>query len=156
MSGFDTWDLIAERSGMNEDVMVECADNTMRTLAVFVDIMILIFFIVPAYLLLGYLNGLRGHASAWSSDPICMVGIGALVFSWLYFAGFESSRFMATPGKMLAGILVIDQNGKRITFLHATGRFICKLIVGPRFFRNLWLYDEMADSLVITRDSWPD
>jgi hypothetical protein len=38
-----------------------------------------------------------------------------VIASWLYGAGFESSRFQATPGKMMVGVRVTDLNGKRIT-----------------------------------------
>lgn len=47
---------------------------------------------------------------------------------WLYFAAFESSRWQATPGKKLLGVMVCDLNGQRISFARATGRYFGKLI----------------------------
>lgn len=52
------------------------------------------------------------------------------VVSWLYGAGFESSRWQATPGKMLLGLRVTDLEGRRITFLRATGRSFGKWLSG--------------------------
>ncbi len=40
----------------------------------------------------------------------------------------ESSEKQATLGKMAVGIKVIDMHGKRISFLHATGRNFAKII----------------------------
>jgi uncharacterized RDD family membrane protein YckC len=53
-----------------------------------------------------------------------------VIASWLYGAGFESSRFQATPGKMMVGVKVTDLNGKRITFARATGRQFGKWLSG--------------------------
>src|SRR6185437_14137655 len=43
-------------------------------------------------------------------------GIFAIVFWWLYYAGFESSKFQATPGKRIVGIAVTDIQGQRLSF----------------------------------------
>jgi uncharacterized RDD family membrane protein YckC len=53
-----------------------------------------------------------------------------VVVSWLYGAGFESSRWQATPGKMLLGLKVTDLEGRRISFPRATGRAIGKWLSG--------------------------
>ncbi len=50
------------------------------------------------------------------------------VLNWLYFSYFESSDKQATPGKMALGIIVADTNGKRLSFLHATGRWAAKFL----------------------------
>ncbi len=47
---------------------------------------------------------------------------------WLYFASFESSSWQATPGKKLLGLVVTDLEGKRISFVRATGRCFGKII----------------------------
>ncbi|HEX7349111.1 MAG TPA: RDD family protein [Rhodanobacteraceae bacterium] len=47
---------------------------------------------------------------------------------WLYWAGFESSGLQATPGKLVLGLSVVDMQGMRIGFLHATGRYFGKLL----------------------------
>jgi uncharacterized RDD family membrane protein YckC len=48
--------------------------------------------------------------------------------SWLYFAAFESSRWQATPGKKVLGLRVTDLEGKRLSFIRASGRYFGKLI----------------------------
>ncbi len=43
-----------------------------------------------------------------------------------YFAGFESSRLRATPGKLLLGLAVVDPLGERISFRRALWRVYSK------------------------------
>lgn len=54
----------------------------------------------------------------------------SMVISWLYYAGFESSSYQATPGKQAMGMFVTDTEGYTITFSRATGRFFGKLLSG--------------------------
>ncbi len=46
----------------------------------------------------------------------------------LYYAAMESSSRQATLGKLAVGIKVGDANGDQITFTHALGRNLAKLI----------------------------
>lgn len=81
-----------------------------------------------------------------------------MVVSWAYAAGFESSRWQATPGKMLLGLKVTDLEGRRITFLRATGRvagkWVSGLLLGMGYVlvaftdRKQGLHDLMARTLV--------
>jgi uncharacterized RDD family membrane protein YckC len=52
---------------------------------------------------------------------------GTLVFfvvmSWVYFAGFESSKWQGTPGKKLFGLKIMDEAGDQVTFWRASLRF---------------------------------
>ena len=48
--------------------------------------------------------------------------------SWLYFAAFESSPWQATPGKKVLGLRVTDLEGKRLSFIRASGRYFGKII----------------------------
>lgn len=53
----------------------------------------------------------------------------AIVFvGWLYFAMLESSANQATLGKRLLGIVVTDEQGQRISFVRATGRYFAKVL----------------------------
>ncbi|WP_428897657.1 putative membrane protein YckC [Parelusimicrobium proximum] len=52
---------------------------------------------------------------------------GLLVY-WLYSAYFESSKSQATPGKMVLSLKVVDENGQRISFARASGRFVGKFL----------------------------
>ncbi len=60
------------------------------------------------------------------------LGAGAVVglVWWLYYAGFEASRWQATPGKRLIGIRVTGAAGERASFARTTGRFFAKLLSG--------------------------
>jgi uncharacterized RDD family membrane protein YckC len=46
-----------------------------------------------------------------------------VVVSWVYFAGCESSKWQATPGKRLLGLKVTDENGGPASFYKASLRF---------------------------------
>ena len=46
----------------------------------------------------------------------------------LYFALFESSDYMATPGKMVVGLVVTDIYGHQISLGRAFGRYFAKLL----------------------------
>jgi uncharacterized RDD family membrane protein YckC len=54
--------------------------------------------------------------------------IFALVASWLYYAGMESSAHQGTLGKMALGLVVTDMEGRPVSFARATGRFFSRLI----------------------------
>jgi uncharacterized RDD family membrane protein YckC len=89
------------------------------------------------------------------------VGVIVVIFSWLYFACFESSNLQGTPGKRLMGILVTDLDGERISFGSATGRYLGKiisgLILGIGYLIALFtpkkqaLHDLIAGTVVIIR-----
>jgi uncharacterized RDD family membrane protein YckC len=51
-----------------------------------------------------------------------------LICHWLYYALLESSRFQATPGKLLFGIRVTDLQGRPLTFVRASFRNLGKLL----------------------------
>jgi uncharacterized RDD family membrane protein YckC len=44
--------------------------------------------------------------------------------SWAYFAGCESAKWQATPGKKFFGLIVTDESGSRPTFWRASLRFL--------------------------------
>jgi uncharacterized RDD family membrane protein YckC len=78
---------------------------------------------------------------------------------WLYFALFESSERGATPGKMAMGLRVVTGDGKRLSFLNATGRYFAKIVsaiilyigfimIGFTQYKR-GLHDMMANTLVI-------
>ncbi len=96
-----------------------------------------------------------------SADPDLLTrGIGFLV-TWFYFAGFESSKRQATPGKQLMGLKVTDASMgyDRIGFRKASGRHFGKIISGALLLlgfimaafteRKQALHDKMAGCLVI-------
>ncbi len=82
-----------------------------------------------------------------------------LVWSWLYAAGLESSRWQGTIGKQWVGLKVCDYEGERITFLRASGRHFAKYLSTLTCFlgffmawfgsRHLALHDRLSGTRVI-------
>jgi uncharacterized RDD family membrane protein YckC len=90
-----------------------------------------------------------------------LLSLITLVGDWLYFALLESSSLQATLGKAACGIIVTDDQGHRISFGRATGRYFAKivsaLILMIGFMMAGWtrrkqaLHDLMAGTLVLKR-----
>lgn len=59
---------------------------------------------------------------------ILMGNLVPLLLSWFYFAGMESSRLQATPGKIALGFKVADLRGRRIGFARASVRQFAKVL----------------------------
>lgn len=73
-------------------------------------------------LFIGFLFGdFSGTTSAFSTVLQLIIGVG-------YFALMECSEYQATLGKMAVGIRVGDENGDRISFANAMGRYFAKII----------------------------
>ncbi|KAA5533391.1 RDD family protein [Taibaiella lutea] len=82
-----------------------------------------------------------------------------VIAGWLYFAIQESSVHQGTIGKRIFKIQVVDTDGKRISFLKASGRYFAKyisyalLLLG--FFMMLWdkysrtLHDRICNTFVL-------
>jgi uncharacterized RDD family membrane protein YckC len=94
-----------------------------------------------------------------SYDPTSN-GIGVIA-GWLYFALFESSVHQGTPGKMILGLIVTDEAGRRVSFWRATGRhfakFLSAVILCIGFLmvaftqRKQGLHDILAKTLVMKK-----
>ena len=95
-----------------------------------------------------------------------MMGIGeqssnvmSIAISWMYFAVFESSGWMASPGKKALGLIVTDEQGGRLSVGRATRRYFAKilsfLLLGIGFImiaftaRKQGLHDKMFHTLVL-------
>lgn len=99
----------------------------MRAAAYLIDFMIMcvaLFVLAFAGGLLGVIAPSPPIATVLAFELIVMVGM------WLYFALFESSSAQATPGKMVLGLRVTDQHGRRIGFGRASGRYFGKILSG--------------------------
>lgn len=83
-------------------------------------------------ILLGIVFGIA-FGSTVNADPTQMSGATQflpIIAGWLYYALMESSSYQATLGKKVVGIKVTTVEGKRMTFLNATGRHFAKFISG--------------------------
>ena len=83
----------------------------------------------------------------------------SIAISWMYFAVFESSGWMASPGKKALGLIVTDEQGMRLSIGRATRRYFAKilsaLILGLGFVmvaftaRKQGLHDKIFHTLVL-------
>ena len=139
-----------------------------RFLAVFLDGLLVGGISSMLGLMIGVVVGLGGAVAGADEDAI-----GALVMlfyypiaiglAWLYEALMISSSKQATLGKMAVGIVVTDMQGRRISFLKATGRhfgkFVSSLVlmagylIQPFTEKRQALHDMMAGCLVLRKVS---
>ena len=97
-----------------------------------------------------------------SVDALSSMGqlqLVSVILTWLYFALMESSARGATVGKMILGLRVVTDQGNRLSFLHATGRFFAKFISAIILFigfimvaftdRKRGLHDIIVSTLVV-------
>jgi uncharacterized RDD family membrane protein YckC len=151
-----------------------------RFVAFVVDIIIILLFDLVAMTVLGLTRGVQnayfyfvkniavdtltteGTMAALLGTIIAAYGIVLIVIPWLYFAGFESSRSQATPGKLLMHIVVTDLTGNKPTFARVTlrhfAKFVSALIIFIGFLmigfttRRQGLHDKIAGCLVLLQD----
>ena len=103
-----------------------------------------------------------GTLDAALGPVVAAFGMLIIVVPWLYFAGFESSRSEATPGKVLMGLRVTDLDGNKPSFARTTlrffGKFISTLIIFIGFLmigftrKHQGLHDKIAGTVVLLQD----
>ena len=120
----------------------------------------LLAYIIDAFIL--------GAASYPMMQVLAAMGIGdhssnimSIAISWMYFAVFESSAWMAAPGKKALGVMVTDEQAQRITGGRATRRYFAKilsaLLLGAGMImiaftaRKQGLHDKIFHTLVVRR-----
>jgi uncharacterized RDD family membrane protein YckC len=151
-----------------------------RFVAFIVDFIIIVLFDLVAMAVLGLTRGLQnsyfyfvqhvpadqltteGTMAALLGSIIAAYGVVLIAIPWLYFAGFESSRSQATPGKLLMRIVVTDMTGNKPTFARVTlrhfAKFVSALPVLLGFLaigftqRRQGLHDLIAGCLVLLQD----
>jgi uncharacterized RDD family membrane protein YckC len=104
----------------------------------------------------------EGTTGALIGSILAAYGILLVVVPWLYFAGFESSRSQATPGKVLMNLVVTDMDGQKPTFARTSlrffGKFISAIIIFIGFLmigftqKRQGLHDKIAGCLVLLQD----
>ncbi len=117
-----------------------------RFFAFVIDAILLLIFITIAATFLNLVQGVKyfyyivvqrapvseltvaGTNEAAFTPIVAALGVLFIVIPWLYFAGFECSRGMATPGKTVMHIVVTDKEGNRVSFARATIRHFVKYI----------------------------
>lgn len=155
---------------------LEYAGFWMRFGAAFIDwaiLSVLGLFLIPIMYLFGVIGALFGAglgALVGGSEGAAVSAFGAaflIVFlvgmltNWLYYALMERSKLQGTLGKMALGIIVVDENGQRITFDRATRRYFSKYLSALILFvgfimaaftdRKQALHDIISGCLVVQK-----
>jgi uncharacterized RDD family membrane protein YckC len=101
----------------------------------------------------GWLLGRGAH------DDYAISGAASIVVGWLYCAFMESGPKQATLGKIVLGLIVTDEQGRRIDFARASIRHFSKylsailLCIGFLMVafdaRKQGLHDKLAKTLVL-------
>jgi uncharacterized RDD family membrane protein YckC len=151
-----------------------------RIVAFIVDFILILLLDAVAAAVLGLIRGLQnlyfyavqhasvdsltteGTSAALFGSIIAAYGIVIVIIPWLYYAGFESSRSQATPGKLLMRIVVTDLDGNKPSFARVTlrhfAKFISTLIIFIGFLmigltkNRQGLHDKIAGCLVLLQD----
>lgn len=151
-----------------------------RIVAFIVDIILILLLDAVAVAVLGLFRGLQnlyffavqnasvesltneGTSAALFGSIVAAYGIVIIVIPWLYYAGFESSRSQATPGKLLMRIVVTDLDGNKPSFARVTlrhfAKFISTLVIFLGFLmigltkNRQGLHDRIAGCLVLLQE----
>jgi uncharacterized RDD family membrane protein YckC len=116
-----------------------------RAVALFIDLLLI-------GVVTSIVSGLLGSESH---------GVVASVISWLYFAVQESSGWMATLGKRAMGLAVQSVDGRQLSFIQASIRWVARwassLALGFGYLLALFtdkrqtLHDLIAGTVVVQR-----
>lgn len=83
-------------------------------------------------------NGPEDIFAMWESFPAAYYAVSILI-SWIYEAGFVASGWMATPGKRVMGVVVVNDRGERCGFGQASLRYVMKSIFASFTFGLAYL-----------------
>lgn len=135
-------------------------------LVLMVPVTLIVFGVILGARMAGMDAGTQGSAEA--ASPLLTVVIYAVYFlaSALYFAGMESSKHQATLGKIALGIKVSDNEGRRLSFSHALGRWFSTSLSYLTLYigflmaafteRKRALHDMVSGTLVVDRWAYTD
>jgi uncharacterized RDD family membrane protein YckC len=151
---------------------VQYAGFADRTAAFVLDTIIvgtLFFYLLEGVAIAGKFIGplfFSGTATAFNKPEMPVIAGSAVaglillvLICWIYSAVTTSSSYSATFGKMIMGMKVTDVLGNRLSFWHATIRFIAKIFSGLILFIGFFmihfsekkqgLHDRFAGTYVI-------
>lgn len=126
-----------------------------------ITIIITIVVVLPLAFLLGMFLAGTHSARELHSAGESFGNVVGFVLPWLYYTISESSVWQATPGKKILGLKVTDEDGDRIGFAKANGRYWGKILsvipLGVGYLmaafteRKQGLHDKLAGTLVTKR-----
>lgn len=156
-------DQILDTQSYQQNRPAEYAGFWIRVAASLIDGIILsvamwtVIFIIGMLFVGGAASGSDLTSTAAIAGGMALYGL-ALIGYVLYFSIMESSARQATLGKMAVGIKVGDQNGNRISFANALGRYFSKIISAMILYigfmmvgwddRKQGLHDKIAGTFV--------
>jgi len=132
--------------------------------AAVIDWLVVSIVVLPVAGIIAVMIGVAGGAVRMPGAGVGLVRgiVGETLYFcafWIYEAAMESSSRQATLGKMAMGLKVTDEQGRRISFARATGRYFSKIISGMILFigyimagftaRKQALHDMIAGTLVM-------
>lgn len=141
---------------------IQYADFWRRILATVIDGLLIIIVPFPVVIVTSWIGRSLAEVEDWGLITGFWAGwIFVLVLAWIYYAVMESSSQQATLGKMALGIIVTDQQKRRMSFGRASIRYIGKIIstvtLGIGFImiaftrKKQGLHDMMAGSFVLEK-----
>ncbi|MBF0213709.1 MAG: RDD family protein [Magnetococcales bacterium] len=134
-----------------------------RTLAAVIDLILCQALLLVIAFPLGLAMGVSLAGSFARHEIVALTSVvGYLVGSvvhWLWFTLGESSSWQGSPGKKMLGFKVVDEQGRRIGFGKANGRYWSKLLSMLLLFvgfimvafteRKQGLHDKIAGTFVV-------
>lgn len=96
-----------------------------RVIALCIDLAIVSALIALNVFLLMLYKSLTGYESLENPLHVRLINLAVFV---AYYAAFETSRFQATPGKMLMSLKVVDLAGARVGFLRSCARVLSRTL----------------------------
>ena len=153
---------------LDENQPVRYAGFWIRFVAYFIDGIILSVIYGPIFFL--FFAPAMGFAALAEDTEAMLAFYSSLTGFWLfifvfqivYYAGMESSVYQATLGKMAIGVIVIDEDGNRISMGKGVGRFFAKILSGMIMYigfimagfdsRKQALHDKLASTFVVYKD----
>ncbi len=138
-----------------------------RAVAQLVDWVVCVSIVFVGIVILGVILGIIAAISGASEAPpaegdttFFITLVGSIFWFWLYHVYFWTSARQATWGMRIAGIMVTDLNGRRLSRLRASARFFARFlsyytVVGflmqPFNAKRQTLHDRLSGALVLRR-----
>jgi uncharacterized RDD family membrane protein YckC len=146
---------------MNASLKGHYAGFVSRLLAYSIDLAVITVALVATGWLISTANRLVGGINISQTYPqlkTILTGAGALLFTASYFILFWTA-IGQTPGKILLGVRIVGQDGKRISFLQAIIRYLGYLLSTLALFLGFgWIlidnrrqgwHDKLARTFVV-------